>query len=130
MYSLIKSLHLVCVVLSISGFVARVYLKQRESPVMKQRWIRVLPHINDTVLLGSALTMVIMSAQYPFVAHWLTAKVIGLLAYIALGVVALRGVTGRIRAMAGAGALLVFVWIISVAIARHPAGLLSGLLPG
>lgn len=122
MYSIIKSLHLLCVVLSISGFVVRVYLRQRESPMMQQRWIRVLPHINDTVLLGSALSMALMSAQYPFVAPWLTAKVTGLLVYIALGVVALRGTTPRIRLSAGVSAVAVFAWIVSVALTRHPAG--------
>ena len=57
---------------------------------MTSRWIRVLPHINDTVLLSAAVGLVLMSGQYPFVDAWLTAKVLGLTAYIILGSLALR----------------------------------------
>ena len=123
MYTAIKYLHLTCVVLSISGFILRGLLQQRGALVMQRRWVRVVPHVNDTLLLGSALTMAFMSSQYPFVAAWLTAKVLGLLAYIALGVVALRGPTARVRIFAFGAALAVFAWIVSVALSRHPAGI-------
>jgi hypothetical protein len=52
--------------------------------------VRVLPHIVDTVLLGSAIAMAVISAQYPFAADWLTAKLIGLLIYIGCGTMALK----------------------------------------
>jgi uncharacterized membrane protein SirB2 len=123
MYTAIKYFHVSCVVLSISGFVLRWLLQQRGALVMQRRWVRVLPHVNDTLLLGSALTMAFMSSQYPFVAAWLTSKVLGLLAYIALGVVALRGPTARMRLFAFGAALAVFAWIVSVALSRHPAGI-------
>jgi uncharacterized membrane protein SirB2 len=88
--------------------------------------MRVLPHINDTVLLTAALWLVLMSGQYPFVDNWLTAKVLGLTAYIILGSLALRaGSTPGVRLLAWLAALAVFGWILSVALTRHPLGLLT-----
>ena len=77
----------------------------------------------DTLLLASALTLAGLSGQYPFVQAWLTAKVLGLLVYIVLGVVALRGLTARVRLFAFGAALATFAWIVSVALSRHPGGM-------
>jgi uncharacterized membrane protein SirB2 len=128
MYLTLKTIHVSLVFISITGFTLRCFLARRESPILRQRWIRIVPHVNDTLLLASALAMVVMSAQYPFVVGWLTAKVLGLLAYIGLGVFALRGRTAAIRQQAFIAALLTFGWIVSVALLRHPAGVFSLLL--
>lgn len=128
MYLTLKTIHVSFVIISIVGFILRSILVYRESPILQRRWIRILPHVNDTLLLASALAMVVMSAQYPFVADWLTAKVFGLLAYIVLGVFALRGRTAIIRRNAFFAALTTFGWIVSVALIRHPAGIFSLLL--
>lgn len=122
MYPTLKLVHIACVVISVTGFTLRAILALRDSPWLQQRWIRVLPHLNDTLLLGSALAMVFLSAQYPFVTGWLTAKVLGLLAYIGLGVVVMRSRRPGIRRWAFVLALMVIGWIVSVALARHPAG--------
>jgi uncharacterized membrane protein SirB2 len=61
------------------------------------------------------------TSQYPFVAGWLTAKVCGLLAYIACGAMALRrGRTMRTRAGFLVLALLAFAYIVGVALTRNP----------
>ena len=93
---------------------------------MATRWIRIAPHVNDTVLLTAALFLVLMSGQYPFVDAWLTAKVLGLTAYIILGSLALRvGSTPSVRVVAWLSALVVFGWIVSVALTRQPMGFLA-----
>lgn len=80
---------------------------------------KLLPHVIDSLLLATALIMVFMSSQYPFVLDWLTAKVIALLVYILLGMVALKwGKTFNIRVLAWGLAVLTFVYIISVALSR------------
>lgn len=67
--------------------------------LLQQCWVRILPHLIDTVLLASALTLVFWSGQYPFQQSLLTAKLLALLVYIALGTVALkRGKTPVVRA--------------------------------
>jgi uncharacterized membrane protein SirB2 len=59
---------------------------------------------------------------------WLWAKVIALLVYIGLGTIALkRGRTRGVRIAAFAGALATFAYIVSVAIAKSPLGVLARL---
>jgi len=56
---------------------------------------------------------------------WLTAKVLGLVAYIGFGMMALRrGRTRAIRALFFALALASAAYVVSAAITRDPAGLL------
>lgn len=128
MYPLLKNIHVACVAISLAGFIARGLLVRRGAEVMARRWMRIVPHLNDTVLLGSALAMAVQSGQYPFFAGWLTAKLAGLCAYVGLGMVALRGRSASARNAAFAAACGIYCWIISVAMLRHPAGLFA--LPG
>ena len=121
MYLALKHLHLSCVVLSGLGFLLRGYWKFMAPRYLERKWVRVLPHGVDTLLLASALLMVWISAQYPFVMPWLTAKVLALLAYIVFGSLALK------RARTVPGQLLFFVlalgcfaYIVSVALTRQP----------
>ena len=119
-YLAIKYLHITSVALSGSFFLLRGFWMLRESDMLQQRWVKVLPHIIDTLLLSSALIMVFWSAQYPFVQPWLTAKVIALIAYIGLGTVALkRGKTKAVRTWAWLAALATFAYIVAVALTRQ-----------
>ena len=121
-YLILKHLHVTCVVLSGLGFCLRGWWMLRESRLRQHRLTRILPHIVDTLLLGSALTMAWMSGQYPFVEGWLTAKLCGLLAYILLGMMALkRGRTQAIQARYFGLALLAYAYIVSVALTRSPS---------
>jgi uncharacterized membrane protein SirB2 len=119
LYGFIKVIHVSCVVLSISGFVLRGIWLMRDSLLLQHRYTKRLPHVVDTLLLASALVMVFMSGQYPFVENWLTAKVVALLVYISLGFVAMRfGKTKRVRITTWALAILVFGYIVAVALSR------------
>lgn len=119
MYALVKIAHISSVVLSFGLFFLRGIWMQCAPQRMQSRWVRILPHIIDTVLLTSAVTMVIMSRQYPGVEPWLTAKVVALLVYIYLGLVAFRfGRDQRVRRIAWGSALLMFMYIVAVALSR------------
>jgi len=132
-YTLIKHLHVACVILSIGGFCLRGlwqlrWLKKSALAGRLSRKLRWLPHVNDTVLLAAAIILAVLIGQYPFVDAWLTAKVLGLIVYIILGSLALTpGRPARLRVTAGLLAVLVFAWIASVALSKHSAGFLSGL---
>jgi uncharacterized membrane protein SirB2 len=94
----------------------------RGSPFLMYRWVRVAPHWVDTALLGSAISMALISSQYPFSQAWLTAKLWGLLAYILCGTLALkRGRTRSQRIVFFILALFVYLYIISVAVTRDPS---------
>ena len=118
-YTLLKYLHVSCVVLSGAGFVLRGIWILQGSPMLGRRWVRIAPHMLDTVLLASAIALTLMIGQYPLVHGWLTAKVVGLIAYIVLGTVALkRGRTPGIRLVAFCSALVAFAYIVAVAMTK------------
>ena len=126
MYFAIRHLHVTCVVLSAIGFLLRGFWMMTGSPRLKSLPARVVPHIVDSMLLLSAIALAVMIRQYPFEAGWVTAKVFGLIAYILLGTVALkRGRTQGIRLGAFVAALLVYAWIVSVALTKNVAGYLA-----
>ncbi|MDP2808852.1 MAG: SirB2 family protein [Rhodocyclaceae bacterium] len=128
MYSVVKHIHVACVILSITGFFVRGLLMLRDSPLLKRPWLNVVPHINDTMLLAAALALTVLTDQYPFVDTWVTAKIFGLIAYIILGSVALKaGRTKEVRAAAWLAAMGAFGYVVSVALTKHPAGLFAML---
>lgn len=119
-YLFLKLTHVTCVALSYAGFVLRGIWMIRDSRMLERRWVRVLPHVVDTVLLASAIALAVMLKQYPLAEPWLTAKVAGLVLYIALGMVALRhGTTRRIRTSAWIAAQVAFLYIVAVALTRN-----------
>lgn len=122
-YVLVKNIHISCVVLSAGGFVFRGWLLWRDSPWLRSPWARRLPDTVDSLLLASAITLALMLEQYPFVHGWLTAKVLGLLLYIGLGIRALRpGANKGVRMASWLAALAVLGYIVSVALSKNPAG--------
>lgn len=125
MYLALKHLHVTTVILSFALFVLRGIWMLVDSSWLRRRWVRIVPHVIDTVLLASAIGLTLILHQYPFVHGWLTAKVLGLIAYIILGGIALKlGPTKGIRTVAWVAAMLVFGYIASVAVTHTPAGFL------
>jgi uncharacterized membrane protein SirB2 len=73
------------------------------------------------VLLTSAIALAVRIDQDPIHDKWLSAKVLGLLLYIGLGMIALRfGKTRRARVSAWIAAQLVFFYIVLVAVTKNP----------
>ncbi|MFO1371927.1 MAG: SirB2 family protein [Candidatus Competibacteraceae bacterium] len=124
-YPILKYLHVATVGLSFVLFTLRGLWMLADSPQLQRRWVRILPHLIDTALLASAISLTLILRQYPFVNGWLTAKVLGLIVYIILGSIALkRGPTKLSRTVAWVAAMGVFGYIVSVAIAHSPLGFL------
>ena len=125
-YQLVKLVHVTCALLSVAGFALRGALMLRDSALLQTRFARVAPHVVDTLLLASAVVLAWQSSQYPFAEAWLTAKLLALVAYIALGTVALkRGRSKNVRTVAFWLALMIVLYIVSVALTRNPAGFFS-----
>lgn len=119
-YLAIKQLHMGCAAVSFSLFLVRGAWMLQGSAMLQRRWVRILPHLVDTALLGSAVMLAFISSQYPFAQAWLGAKVVALLLYIVLGIIALkRGRTLRTRALAFGGAVFTFAYIVMVAVTRQ-----------
>ncbi len=119
-YTTLAFIHIVTAFISVTGFFIRGIWMMQSSSLLQQRWVRVTPHINDTVLLLSAIALVIITSQYPGPAGWLNAKIVALVVYIVLGIIALnRGKTKGIRVTAWSLALLTYAYIVMVAFSKN-----------
>ena len=127
-YLLLKQVHMGAVTLSFAGFFARGLGSLRGAAWVRGRAAKTIPHLVDTVLLASAIALAWTLRLSPFAAPWLAAKIVGLVAYIGLGMLALKpGRPARVRTAAWVAAMLVFGYILSVAVTKSPAGVF-GLL--
>lgn len=125
-YATIKALHVGAAAVSITLFVLRGAWRWASPERLAARWVRVVPHVVDTILLASALWLAWQLGRGA--APWIAAKVVALLVYIALGTIALkRGRTPAIRAAAFFAALAAFGYIVSVAMTKSPWGALARL---
>ncbi|RUM94026.1 MAG: regulator SirB [Thiothrix sp.] len=123
-------LHYLTVTLSLLGFVLRGVWMMRDSPLLQARLVKVLPHINDALLIFSAMGVAYLAELYPWEQSWMVAKLLALLVYILIGTVALkRGSTMVIRIAAWVMALLVFAYIVSVAMTHSPIPFLWNAIP-
>ena len=119
--SAIKFVHVSCVLLSYTLFFLRGNWMLRNSAKLQQRWVRIVPHVIDTLLLASAITLAVRLEVSPLDAPWLLSKIVALLLYIALGAVAIRrGRTRTIRLSAWLAAQAVFGYIVAVALTHNP----------
>ena len=125
-YFSVKLVHQAAVALSIGGFFVRGAASLAGAGWVQGRTAKTLPHVVDSILLISALVLAWMLRLSPGNAPWLLAKIVGLVVYVALGVIALR--PGRPRAVRGSAwvaALVVVAWIVSVALTKSPYGFLG-----
>ena len=119
--SIIKSLHALFALVSIAGFIYRSLLKFRNSEALQQKWLKITPHVIDTLLLVSAIYLVVAGHYYPEWFNWVTAKIIGLLLYIMFGLFTLRfSKTRNGLIISFVLALLTFAYIVGVAMTKQP----------
>ena len=114
---ILKILHITVALLSVAGFVIRLAWRYVAPDLLAQKWVRISPHIVDTVLLVSGFVLA-FNLPGGLAQGWLIAKLIGLLFYIGFGVMALRGegTKGKVGAV---GALVSVTYILLVAITEN-----------
>lgn len=129
MYLALKVVHVVCAVITISGFLLRGYWMMIASPRLDARVTRIAPHVVDTLFLLSGIAMLWIVSLNPFTQAWLVAKFAGLVGYIILGTIAIRrGPTIQVRTIAFVGAVALYAYIVGVALTRSVASWLAQLL--
>lgn len=98
-YMALKHLHLLTVTISIVLFILRFYWQARGSLLLHKRWIKIVPHVNDTVLIVSGIALVVILKLYPLLGmdSWLTEKLFGVVFYILLGYLALGKKTKKVK---------------------------------
>ncbi len=121
-YAALKIIHVISAIFSYLLFTLRGVWMMQDSPKLQLRWVKILPHVIDTVLLASAIALATMIQQYPGMSTWLSAKIGGILLYIILGMIALRfGKTQKIKTIAWVTAQIVFFYIVLVALTKNPS---------
>ena len=126
LFDALKILHVLSAIASVGGFILRGYWMFTANASLDRRIAKTLPHIIDTILLGSAVGMLFIWHSSPFSINWLSAKIIALLLYIGLGLVALRfGKTRRVRTAFWLMAIVVAAYIFSIALTKSALGFLT-----
>lgn len=116
MYTAFKHLHVLFVVISVALFLLRFIWRQMESQQLHKRWVKIVPHINDTLLLVAAIVMLVMTQRAPISDPWVTEKVMGVIGYIVFGIFALKG-SSKLKSWVGfvvASAFLLALFHVAV----------------
>lgn len=125
MYLALKHIHLTFVALSLLAFFVRGLWLFMNSSMLSKKWVKILPHIISTILLVSGIVLAVHLSMSPGSQPWLMAKIVGLIAYIGLGVAAFKVPNPAARKLLWISALIVFAYIVSVAITKNPLGFFS-----
>lgn len=125
MYLALKHLHLTFVALSLILFVVRGIWLFTNSNLLGKKWVKILPHIVSTLLLVSGIALAVHLNMSPGSQPWLLAKIIALVVYIGLGVAAFKAANPVVRKAYWVIALLVFAYMVSVAVTKNPLGFLG-----
>lgn len=121
-YLPIKTAHMSLAMISLLGFLIRGWWAISTSALLQQRWVKIVPHIVDTLLLTTAVLLMIIIGQHPGNQSWIAAKLIALVFYIGFGTLAIkRAPTAATKGLFLGLAIATFGYIIGVAIAHHPA---------
>ena len=92
---------------------------KQASAQLQRLWVRITPHIVDTVFLLSGVGLIFVLRLPILNQPWLLTKFGALVLYVLLGTIALkRGRTKRIRVAALALALMTFLYILGVALSK------------
>jgi len=119
-YTLLKLIHVGTVYITFGLFLVRGIWMLLDSPRLQDRWVKVVPHLNDTLLLTAAIAMLVVGGLNPITNPWLLVKITGLLLYIYLGTMALkRGRTKGQRTLYFIAALATIGYIIAVAVTKQ-----------
>ena len=123
-YFALKHVHILTAFLSVSLFILSYWWQYRGSAMSTKRWVRIVPHVNDTLLLGTGVALVLITHFYPFTPQgaWLTEKLFGVIIYIVLGFIALgrRPRSQQVRWIAFLLGLVVIYIVIKLATTKIP----------
>jgi len=116
---MLTAFHVALAYLTVAGFVIRGVWALTDSPLREEKWVRISPHVIDTLLLVLGVALATRLDIRPF-SGWLGAKLVGLLVYVGFGVMTMRASSHSLRLVGFVGALLAAVYIFTVAFSRSP----------
>lgn len=86
--------------------------------LLNRKWLKIAPHIIDTLLLISGITLVIQGNWLTANYAWIIAKITALFGYIGFGIIFMRS-QNKVRWLAFAGVLICFAYITAVAVSKQ-----------
>jgi len=107
-----KHLHMTLAVLSISLFTLRFVWTLVNSSKLQAKWVKIAPHIIDTLLLTFGVVMAVQYAINPFEQLWLGEKLLAVVAYIFTGYFTLK--LARNKPMQIIGYLGAIGWVMLI----------------
>ncbi len=121
MYEGLKHAHLTLIGLSVGLFVLRFVWSMIDSGLMQRRWVKIVPHVLDTLLLLSGVALIMVTGWMPLRDAWLTEKLLALVAYIFLGVLTFKLPRGKLfKVFAFLGALGWVYYMAVLAVTKSP----------
>jgi uncharacterized membrane protein SirB2 len=122
-YVILKHLHMTTAYLTISLFALRLLLDAVGRPGWRQTPLRWIPHVNDTILLVSAVTLLFVAGYASDMPGWLLAKIALLFCYIVVGVFAIKPTFSKpVRIVAAIVALAIVSGIFHLAMTKPAFG--------
>lgn len=116
---LIKEFHVALAFITAAGFVARAALAMADNQLRNAKFVRIAPHVIDTLLLVLGITLAVQLSLSPLTNGWLMAKIVGLIAYIGFGVMTMRASTLRLRLIGFVGAIAAVSYMFAVAYSKQ-----------
>lgn len=116
-----KHLHMTLAVLSISLFTLRFIWLLANSSKLSARWVKITPHIIDTLLLTLGVVMAVQYSMNPIEQLWLAEKLLAVVAYIFTGYYTLKLARNKPMQIIGyLGAMGWVMLIVRLAMTREP----------
>lgn len=116
-----KHLHMTLAVVSIALFTLRFIWTLANSAKLQAKWVKITPHIIDTLLLTLGAVMAVQYSINPMEQLWLGEKSLAVVAYIFTGYYTLK--LARNKSMQIIGYLGAMGWvmlIVRLAMTREP----------
>jgi uncharacterized membrane protein SirB2 len=116
---LLKEFHVAFAYITVAGFVMRGLLAMADSPMRNAKWLRIAPHVIDTLLLAFGIALAVTMSLSPLANGWLMAKIVGLLAYIGFGVMTMRARSRPLKIVGFVAAIASVGYIFAVAYSKQ-----------
>lgn len=96
-----KHLHMTVALISVALFILRFGWTLAGSAQLNKKWVKITPHVIDTVLLVLGIVMMMKLALNPFEQLWLGEKLLAVIAYIFTGYYTLKLARNRVMQIFG-----------------------------
>ncbi len=115
---MIKFVHLSFILFSLISFVGRFALSIVKPEVLEQKMFKIAPHVINGILLLSGILLVFQGNWLDGAYGWIIGKIVLILAYIYLGLMAFKLPNKQHRMYAFAGGIACFLTIAMIAVKK------------